>query len=187
MCWWISTHKLKLLVVVLTLIVAVDGELKASMNATLLLYYSKTKFAWFLIARCLLGFTLAIWALIGFFALFYDSVTGVAIYSTGICAITSFDIACIFWEIHLNSEGLPNVLQKSSGSMEIQRRLSKETLKLEQGIANVVMVILVFVQVVVNIAGWWLAMRLRKYHADEEQYERDRANLEEIRNSQFQQ
>ncbi|KAH8336141.1 hypothetical protein KR074_004203, partial [Drosophila pseudoananassae] len=74
-----STHKLKLVVVLLTLVVAIDGEVKASTSGTVLLYHMNTKFRDFLISRVVLGCLLTTWASGGFLALFWDSVRALAI------------------------------------------------------------------------------------------------------------
>lgn len=106
MCCWFSTQKLKLVVVLSTLIVAVkkinvltkiyiigemsfnilapfqiDGEVKASTSGTVLLYHINTKFCHFLISRVVLGCLMTAWASGGFLALFWDSVRALAIVS----------------------------------------------------------------------------------------------------------
>ncbi|KPU77371.1 uncharacterized protein Dana_GF21739, isoform D [Drosophila ananassae] len=79
MCCWFSTQKLKLVVVLSTLIVAIDGEVKASTSGTVLLYHINTKFCHFLISRVVLGCLMTAWASGGFLALFWDSVRALAI------------------------------------------------------------------------------------------------------------
>ncbi|XP_030378830.1 uncharacterized protein LOC115627326 [Scaptodrosophila lebanonensis] len=178
MCWRISTHKLKLLVVVLTLIVAVDGMLKFSTNATLLLYYHNTRFLTFLIGRLVIGLLLSVWAFHGFIMLFYDSVRGVAIYSTGICLITVCDCVSLYYRFSMNLSTMPRVLDDD---LMMARARSTEIHVLEEGIEDFLLVALIIVQIVVSIAGWWLAIRLRHHYEDEENYRRDQINLEQLR------
>ncbi|KPU77370.1 uncharacterized protein Dana_GF21739, isoform C [Drosophila ananassae] len=107
MCCWFSTQKLKLVVVLSTLIVAIDGEVKASTSGTVLLYHINTKFCHFLISRVVLGCLMTAWASGGFLALFWDSVRALAIYSSGICLLTIFDCITLAWMFHLSARGLP--------------------------------------------------------------------------------
>ncbi|EDW32656.1 GL18273 [Drosophila persimilis] len=179
----ISTHKLKLLVVCLTLLVQIDGELKAANNATLLLYYSRTKFLGYLITRIILGIFLAIWAFTGFLSLFYDSVWGVATYSSGICFLTVLDLFTLYYRYVLRNQ----VYTDENERMKLERRYkwqggqhNHETL--DEGIGDAMLLVInivqVAIQVSVNIAGWWLAVRLRRHHQNEEKYEADKVYLE---------
>ncbi|BFG00494.1 uncharacterized protein DMAD_00472 [Drosophila madeirensis] len=183
MCCCISTHKLKLLVVCLTLLVQIDGELKAANNGTLMLYYSKTNFLGYLITRICLGIFLAIWAFAGFISLFYDSVWGVAAYSTGICFLTVLDLFTLYYRHVLRDQGyFINSVKLERGNKLPRGAHNHETL--EEGIGDAMLltinIVQVAVQVSVNIAGWWLAVRLRRHHQNEAKYESDKAYLESL-------
>ncbi|XP_022208641.2 uncharacterized protein LOC111065015 [Drosophila obscura] len=182
MCCCISTHKLKLLVVCLTLLVQIDGELKAANNSTLLLYYSKTKFLGYLVIRVCLGIFLAVWAFAGFISLFYDSVWGVAAYSTGICFLTLLDLFTLYYRYVLRNQGYSDTVRLERRSRWSRGPASYETL--DEGIGDsmllVINIVQVAIQVSVNIAGWWLAVRLRRHHQNEVKYENDKAYLEAL-------
>ncbi|KAH8256649.1 hypothetical protein KR026_009135 [Drosophila bipectinata] len=180
-----STHKLKLVVVLLTLVVAIDGEVKASTSGTVLLYHINTKFRNFLISRVVLGCLLTTWASGGFLALFWDSVRALAIYSSGICLLTIFDCFTVAWAFHLSANGLPET--------DYNEQIIEHIVTTEDVIEICILVILIVVQryqqkpttpthtqILVSIAGWWLTYRLHRHYKDEMKYEQDHRRLQKI-------
>ncbi|XP_070132719.1 uncharacterized protein [Drosophila bipectinata] len=167
-----STHKLKLVVVLLTLVVAIDGEVKASTSGTVLLYHINTKFRDFLISRVVLGCLLTTWASGGFLALFWDSVRALAIYSSGICLLTIFDCFTVAWAFHLSANGLPET--------DYNEQIIEHIVTTEDVIEICILVILIVVQILVSIAGWWLTYRLHRHYKDEMKYEQDHRRLQKI-------
>ncbi|XP_032308096.1 uncharacterized protein LOC6504411 isoform X1 [Drosophila ananassae] len=195
MCCWFSTQKLKLVVVLSTLIVAIDGEVKASTSGTVLLYHINTKFCHFLISRVVLGCLMTAWASGGFLALFWDSVRALAIYSSGICLLTIFDCITLAWMFHLSARGLPetdynegliehmvthsitshqkeNIFRLVSAGIPTKKQKKKPKQRPPP------------TQILVSIAGWWLTFRLRQHYEHEMKYEEDHRYLERILASQ---